>query len=253
MLKSIAYVAAALALIALGIAGKNGVFDGVARTAQNKARLPLTEPAFSSAASAIDSPNVSADAKRLDNAGQSRLPTPFVVADHPFGLESESKNHPAATQYSVSEPQPLSSIGTEATNPDTVIGRRVPISASVEKPCRQDLAKWGKEASCGEVLQLLSEMAQQPRDVEWADTTEAQVRNIVLAESTPFTIRNIECRTSLCTAEVASTYGPFPFITRVGSDKQLNSGLLAWFADFGYESDPSGARVTVTLQMFKRR
>jgi hypothetical protein len=238
MLRTAAYVVAAVALIVFCIVVKHGFFDGSERTAQNEAGLPFIAPVLPpQAESARVSSALSTNPGRLANPGLGQR-------THPSGLESS--DHPAMAQ-------PLPSIGTEASDPPAVIGHRFPMSVSVESRCRQALAKLGKEAPCDAWLQLLSEMAQEPRDEAWATDMEAKLRDLVMAESTPFAIRATECRASLCAMEVASTYGAFHFIPRVGSDEQLHSSLFVTAADFGFERDPTGATVTVTLAMFKRR
>lgn len=104
-----------------------------------------------------------------------------------------------------------------------VIGRRFPMSASVEAGCRR------LGGLCDEDLQLLSKMAQEPRDAEWAKEMESNLRDhFVTAEPGEFSIRAIECRTTLCAAEVESLYGPY----------------LGGHYSFAVTKEPYGFRVT---------
>jgi len=131
-----------------------------------------------------------------------------------------------------------------ARTEDDVVGRPFPVSASVEKMCKAS-------DDCPELTDLLVQFSQQPRDVEWATAMESGLRSLAEAEPDKFAIRGLECRTSLCVIEVASTYGPFsPVIPR---DNPLATSLDDGFGDFGYETDPTSAWITVTLLTYKRR
>jgi hypothetical protein len=89
---------------------------------------------------------------------------------------------------------------------------------------------------------------------------EALIQHDVLSDEGPgrFRIRHIECRTSLCAAEVESTfsmngtYGSYMGGMQIHHDT-LNAALHTNFNTFAYETDPSGARVTVTVITFTRR
>src|SRR5579871_4348760 len=98
-----------------------------------------------------------------------------------------------------------SSSATESTPQDSpdaqsVQGRAFPVSRSVKASCR---------VGCEDLNEVLSQFAQQPRDPVWARSAETKLRNLVLKENGKYTIRAIECRTSLCVIEVASIYGSF--------------------------------------------
>jgi hypothetical protein len=89
---------------------------------------------------------------------------------------------------------------------------------------------------------------------------EALIEHDILFEEQPgrFVIREIECRTSLCAAQVESTfgmngiYGSYMGGTQVHHD-DLNAALHTNFNTFASETDPAGARVTVTVITFTRR
>jgi len=139
----------------------------------------------------------------------------------------------------------------EGSDPNAVIGRAFPVSTSVEAMCKKISSK-GEDA-CADTHQVLAEFAQQPRDPTWASSMEGRLRDLVMSEP-GYTIRTLECRTSLCVAEVASINGMFNFITPVGSDPALHRDLMPGVGETGYEIDPSSmARITVTLMPFERR
>ena len=106
---------------------------------------------------------------------------------------------------------------------------------------------------CDEVRQLLSQMAQEPRDPAWAADMETKLRDDVMTvEPGKYSIRAIECRASLCAVEAASLDGLY--FGHLDSNEYLDRKLLKGMDNFGYEIDPSsGSRVTVTVRMFKRR
>jgi hypothetical protein len=138
----------------------------------------------------------------------------------------------------------------DSEDPGGVVGRPFPISTSVENLCRKLSSK--DDDHCAFTHRLLEDFAQQPRDPVWASNMESKLRALVMSQA-GYTIRTIECRTSLCVAEVASLYGMFHFITAVGKDSPLHQSLMngqEW--QTAYEHDPSGS-ITVTLMIFGGR
>lgn len=133
---------------------------------------------------------------------------------------------------------------TRAERPDLrVVGRLFPLSPSMETECRVN-------DGCAPALRLLRQLSQQPRDPVWAPKMETGLRDLVMSQP-GYSIRAIECRVSLCAAEV-SGMGMFNFITPTGpygSDPSL-SGLHAFYSETAYEHDPKYA--TVTLMTFRR-
>ena len=129
------------------------------------------------------------------------------------------------------------------SDPNAVIGRPFKISASVQAGC--------KEVACPELERDLAKFAQQPQDPTWASEMEARLEEYIeSSEPDKYQIRNVECRTSMCYVEVASIYGPF---FPPGYSSPMNQLLLGGAADFGYEANPSSARITVTVMPFFRR
>jgi hypothetical protein len=141
----------------------------------------------------------------------------------------------------------LSSAEIESPGPAAaaVMGRPFPISTSVATDCRR-LA-----GTCDEGLQLLSKMVQEPRDAEWAKEMESRLRaHFLTAQPGKYSIRAIECRSTVCAAEVASPDGPYlggPYSFVAANDLYNGPSFL------GYETGELGATVTVTPQMFERR
>jgi len=228
-------LAAVASIVFLGAVSYGLFFDGAALDARYGTNLRASTSGFSpsKAASAISTHTVAPRGLAIGNDDPTR---PLSGADSP--------DDQVPTQSHLS-----TSLLTKRAD---IIGQRFPISASVEAPCSQQ-AKRGNEAQCGEVLPLLSEMSQEPRDETWAPAMEEKLRNLIMNEPAPFEIRDIECRTSLCAVEVASANGAFYIIPRISSDVELSENLLVWTAAFGYELNPSGAKITVTLPVLKRR
>lgn len=238
----------AIALIALGIGVVQWFPLGPGRTAWNKTGQPVTEPAIadSQLASVIPAPNTSDEPADSDKSAQSAAPV-TVVSDGPDHKSTTLMVTPQ--QSDGGDSLAPSSINAEAVDPDGLIGRPFPVSESVAADCRNLLPKSHEAVPCGALLPELSEMAQEPRDRVWATDMEAKLRDFVLAQPNNFTVRLIECRLSLCAVEVASTYGGFPYVITYRS---LRKKVSAWKGVHGFETDASGAKVTVTLFMVER-
>lgn len=133
---------------------------------------------------------------------------------------------------------------TQEADYSVPIGRPFPLSASMQAACKVEFD------GCKRLYDDLSTLAQEPRDPHWSDAMETKLRNYVEAESGDFTIRSLECRSSVCAIEVASMNGPLPS----PSSSTLDNWVLAEAAEFAYEHNgPAGGRTTVTFQTFDRR
>jgi hypothetical protein len=140
------------------------------------------------------------------------------------------------------------SAGSETTvvGNASLVGRPFPLSPSVASTCT-DLSF----APCAEEHRLLSAFAQEPRDDAWADKMETKLRDYI-QQYPGFSIRTLECRTSLCMAEVVSAQGAFQHrAPAIGSD--LFREVQSEFGLFGYERGKDGASMTVTQLAFSRR
>jgi len=160
--------------------------------------------------------------------------------------------HSSQRQEQVETP---SSGNSERTGNDFgVIGRGFPISDSVLAACESasTASRW-----CDANRKLLSEMAKEPRNEPWATQAEQAIRALVELEpgtqtprSITYTIRALECRSSICFVETASTLEGFR--TQL-YDFEKTSGLRAEYPVYGYETDEYGSKVCVTLWPFLRR
>lgn len=137
----------------------------------------------------------------------------------------------------------------------SVIGRPFVVSTAIETDCK----KKGEDSICADVHQHLAKLAQEPRDQLWAAKMEELIQNDVEStQSNNFRILDIECRSTVCAAEVESTfsntgiYGSYMGGMQPGHDA-LKASLQTNFNTFAYDTDPSGARVTVTVITFTRR
>lgn len=178
------------------------------------------------------------------NAGSSAALSPTVQkSSHPSIVAGGLSNEEVGPSDSE---RPFEGNGLDA---NAVIGHPFRVSASVEIICKRFSS--GDRDSCSEVHRVLSEFSQEPRDLAWA--TNIENRLLALAESDNYTVRDIECRASLCVGEVASIYGRFPWMEVLGKDAVLEKSLLPVVATYGYETDPSMGRTTVTLMTYIRR
>lgn len=238
-------------LIALGIAVERGFFNDAAWMAQDTPHRVAYTPEKVDAHFEAVTPSSNPSLSPSDNANLAQSVEGMSAArrrldEEPIGaMVPRQQNQGSSDFYRIP-----ASRNVEVLVDDSVIGRPFPVSESVAAACRA--------GPCLAVVQLLSKFAHEPRDLQWASDIEARLGELVMAEHGEFTIRAIECRQSLCVAEVASIHGSFSFNTRIRPNGTDANHELSWkdlwvgIGDFGYEMDPSGARITVTLQVFSR-
>jgi hypothetical protein len=174
------------------------------------------------------------------------------ASNKPFGLESGNRRTATPLAASLNDRTQTGVVGTydaagasnQPVDPTAVIGRPFPVSPSVESGCKLD-------DSCSDLHQMLSRFAEEPRDPAWASEMEGKLRDLVMLDSGEYTVRDVECRTSICLVEVASLYGVY--YRQIPADNPLSKRLLPMAGDWGYELDPNSARVTVTIAPFRRR
>lgn len=253
-MKRITYGLIFLALLALGIVAKQEFSAGAGPALSETRSSALTPASLSEVAAepttlqasapltgvALNSATIS----RADNAVAEAIQTPTQALSSIDLSSGNASNH--------GDSQALTKNDIEAANSNAVVDRPIPMSDSVAASCRDSVAKWGEVALC-HILQRLSVMTQQPRDLVWAQEMEEKLRDIVHAEPGEYTIRVLECRQSLCVVEVASTNGLFPFIQRTGYSEPIHKEIAARDVQNAYEIDGSGAKVTVSLWLFERR
>lgn len=247
------------ALVLVGLAGGIGqwVVAGAPWIAKDKPDSALTVPTRTGV--------ITQSAKRLtpshspDNADRGASSDGQSVARPRPGSESAQNPVVVPRQERGNELEPAPLMATNESDAYSVVGRPFPISKSVANSadsCKRDLAI-SRNAPCGELFRLLSVFAEEPRDPDWADDIETRLYELVMKDADRFVVRAIECRTSLCVAEVASIYGAFHFIRKIYLDedhKDENLRKKVWTGKgwLGYEPDASGAEVTVTLFVIER-
>lgn len=135
----------------------------------------------------------------------------------------------------------------------SVVGHPFPVSQSILARCESTRPSY-RPASCEPDKKLLAEMLGEPREEPWATKAEGLihglVENVEKKESGNFTIRALECRTSICFLEVASIFGPF---TTTLYEFERDSGLRAEYPVDTVETDENGAKAHVMLWPFTRR
>jgi len=131
----------------------------------------------------------------------------------------------------------------------TVAGQPFSVSESVVeacKPAKPGVFRW---EACDRANELLIEMAKEGRDEVWAAATEKLLRAYAQQEAGRFTIRALECRQTICFIETASIFGGLP---DAGYRFFADHGLKREYSVEAFESDDSGARLTITLFPFIR-
>ena len=135
-----------------------------------------------------------------------------------------------------------------------VVGHPFPVSESILAACGPLDSNHAR--SCTPNIKLLKEMAEEPREEPWATAAEQTIRALVELEpgterprDVTYTIRALECRTSICFVETASIMGGFA--TQLYYFEKT-SGLTAQYATDSTETDASGNKVHVTLWPFVR-
>lgn len=125
-------------------------------------------------------------------------------------------------------------------NPE--VGRPFPLSDSVREACKQ--RKWCIDLA----LPLLAEFAGERREPNWAPLMEAEIgRFVAKRESDGFSLRVVECRTSLCVVEV---YSPNQKALLFGGIWPLLKNL---FLDAVPEATPTYGEGKVTIGIFRAR
>jgi hypothetical protein len=152
----------------------------------------------------------------------------------------------------------------EAQSPDvdkaqgvdlSVVGRPFPVSESILAACGPRDSNPSR--SCGPNKKLLDEMAEEAREEPWATAAERSIRGLVelepgteLPRTVTYTIRALECRTSICFVETSSIMGGFA--TQLYYFEKT-SGMRAQYPIGSTEIDEYGSQVHVTLWPFVRR
>jgi len=248
--KLIAGVAAAIVLIAtaLGVRelSRSDAGDGgsAARPKMELSQLPWVKEIKPATSAAPGAPSLGPANEPPANAMKKPSNVLNGATDNSNHPPDSSPTHRTAVEDSRNTRSGSTvSSRSSVSDPTSVVGRPFKFSPSVQAGC--------KEVACPELEADLAKFAQQPRDPAWASTMEARLEDYIEnSEPDKYQIRNVECRTSMCYVEVASIYGPF---FPPGSDSPMRQLLFTAGGDFGYEVDPSSARITITIMPFFRR
>lgn len=181
---------------------------------------------------------------------ETHTPQRFANRSSPLGAEI------AGQSQSQSQRETYASGALEAQGVDfSVVGQPFPVSASILADCE---SKSGMRPSlwCGPDKKLLGEMAEEPREEPWASAAERSIRALVQLEpgtdrprSVTHTMRNLECRKSICFLETSSIMGGFA--TQLYYFEKT-SGLRAEYPIDAVEIAEDGTEVHVTLWPFVR-
>lgn len=166
---------------------------------------------------------------------------------------------PDRTVRSLDSPQPYTADIREEAAQDppprergtdiSVVGRPFPVSPSVAASCRA--ISGGGDDACDSTWEPLKKMAQEPRSSAWAKEMESMLRDhIAQVDPGKYTIRALECRTSVCVIEVESIFGPY--FGSFDHDAPLFKVLYPGIGAHGYESNPDATRITVTVMPYTR-
>ena len=169
----------------------------------------------------------------------------------------------SAGAHSIGPAEPPSHKSAEPTKPMAsreastkeaeLFEREFQVSTSVESGCKPASPR-GSSTACDKIRHDLSMMAREMRDPAWASDMEARLQEYFERQSLEgLSVRNIECRVSLCAIEVAVIKDQ-PIVFVFGSPNPLNDKLISptYFAN-GEETGPSGEQLEVLLVTYRRR
>lgn len=124
------------------------------------------------------------------------------------------------------------------------VGRPFPLSDSVRARCK---SRWCVELALPRLLKFASER----RDPVWAPLLEADIGDYIASrKSEGYSLRAVECRTSLCIAEVFSPDANVFYMRRI--PEAVGEPTYLEFVDGFPETLPNYSEGTVTLLVFER-
>lgn len=121
-----------------------------------------------------------------------------------------------------------------------------PTSDSIRNTCAEYSGL--KSGSCRDHEAALTRLAKEGRDEKWAPLMEDAIASLV-APHQNYSIRSIDCRTTVCAVEIESILGVFDR----SAPEKLKNKLERVDTINGYERNDSNQRVTVTAISFKRK
>jgi hypothetical protein len=182
----------------------------------------------------------------VDAAQRPSVPSPNPAIKLPDRGRDRSDSTELRVRGQVAEPlraPPLS--GTD----DSVIGVPFPVPASAEGVCTISKRLHGPDL-CERQHKLLAKMAKEPRDLAWAAKTETLIQDEVTSLSPGnYSIRNIECRSSICAVEMESLSDWYSGAT-IEFDNANN--LVDGFRLHAVETDSVGREIKVSLVLFNK-
>jgi hypothetical protein len=129
--------------------------------------------------------------------------------------------------------------------PPSMAGQPFALSASIRKSCES------APDQCAQVYALLDQLAAEARDAGWASNMERSLTDYMASQGRDFSIRALECRTTVCAAEVTSPRGSevhaFHYGAPIDRVLQPAAGINA------YERNESGDIMTLSLRLYSRR
>lgn len=180
--------------------------------------------------------------------GGSRAGDAPKVPHVPVGAKSRTNRHPSQGESVLT----LSAAPAENVELDwSVVGRRFPRSDLVEAECRTywEGRESGEPRYCAEHRALLAQLESEPREEPWASQTEQKLRGYVNAFAGQYTIKALECRSSVCATECASPYG---MLNMPSYEFSREAALLPRLALTARENQLDGTQTTITLRAFVR-
>jgi hypothetical protein len=239
-LKEFALVATGLAaLIAVAIGIREGLSDASKQHSHNE--IGYRAPTFSGDVP----PSVQ---RRPATAEPHRLPESPAVASGPRPTAWADPRLLTPPHEIGRPPQTAAKIDAEPMDFHSVVGRPISMSPAIEASCQRA----DRGVNCGALLRLLSQMAREPRDPVWASRVESELRALINGLPGEFAIWTIECRRSLCAAEVSTNYDAIRYSSPHVFDRLVKIGIAPWIDRFTTEKDEDGNTISVTFQMFNR-
>jgi hypothetical protein len=186
-------------------------------------------------------------------AGKSEPLTPWnsSVTAHTIlsqELDAAASTDPAANTKT--EKAPIGDLVKPVSTPsgidESVVGQAFQVSDPVKESCKRDTIE------CPLVMDSLTRMVKEPRDMYWAARMEEEIQAVVDAQGLgKYVVRNLECRTSICILEV-EVHDHGTFVARY--DNVIVSNLQPNALVGGNtEIDPSGAHFHTELLDFSRK
>ncbi len=209
-------------------------------------------PAFS----ATVSQSAVSSSAAIDPSQRSEPPARAAETTGPTKFDADLRNKDAAVERGQSEPA-IDSGGVrgeisalELEDAKSADGRPFPTSRSVTRACATDPAI---AQSCLRLMEVLSELSAEPRDIRWARDMEERIEAAV-ARPDPgkFTVRAVECRSTHCALEVSANNEYY--LGHFDDDPLLNRTLFGPVVGvLAFEKGPDGEKIILTSLAYERR